>query len=203
MFEFVDKVVYINLDYRTDRRSQIESELFKFFPPEKAIRFTGIDRRIGLQGCAMSHIACLKMARDNNWKNVLIVEDDAAWYRFDDGYPVLERLANSIFDVIALGTTATRADTNTFKLRSSLTTTAYLVANHYYSTLISHIEESLLRAEETNDYNEYSLDNHNKILQARDNWYRVIPALMIQRPGFSDIRQQYEDYSRNFDEVLP
>jgi glycosyl transferase family 25 len=42
MFETVEKVVYINLAHRTDRRAQIEEELRKVFPDEKIVRFEAV-----------------------------------------------------------------------------------------------------------------------------------------------------------------
>jgi hypothetical protein len=36
-FDFIEKVIYINLEHRTDRRQQIEKELSVFFPVEKIV----------------------------------------------------------------------------------------------------------------------------------------------------------------------
>ncbi len=71
-WEFVDKIIYINLE---ERKEQIEEEL-NFLPKDKIIRFDGIKDKYGYKGCCESHIACLNLAINNNWKNVLILEDD-------------------------------------------------------------------------------------------------------------------------------
>jgi hypothetical protein len=42
VFPFIERVVYINLNERTDRRAHIERELATVFPPEKVIRFAAI-----------------------------------------------------------------------------------------------------------------------------------------------------------------
>ena len=93
MFEFIEKVVYINLEHRKDRKEETEAELLKYFPAEKVVRFDAINQKPGSFGCCKSHIAVLEMAKENKWKNVLIVEDDASWDpRFDAQYLILEEL---------------------------------------------------------------------------------------------------------------
>ena len=72
--DHIDKVVYINLQKRQDRRQHIEDLLSKY--NIEATRFEAIEHSHGLYGCGQSHLAVLKLARDNGWKNVLILEDD-------------------------------------------------------------------------------------------------------------------------------
>ena len=43
------------------------------------------------------------MAIQNNWENVLIVEDDMVWKNFNKGYNTLQNLVNKPYDVILLG----------------------------------------------------------------------------------------------------
>jgi len=192
MFDFIEKVVYINLDHRTDRRSQIESELAKFFPPEKIIRFSAVlDTSHGGIGCTKSHIAVLNMAIEHGWKNCLVVEDDAIWNKFDVGYPILERLVKKPFDVVMLGTVYAHYNNETFKLLSGQTGTAYIISQHYYPTLLQNLNESLDGFVQTKNYGMYALDQYWKRIQAIHNWYSVIPSLMIQREGYSDIERQH------------
>ena len=77
MWEFIDKIVYINLDHRQDRRDVMA----KFFeeggmPSEKIIRFSAVKHTRGAIGCLTSHTEVLRMAKKEGWKNVLILEDD-------------------------------------------------------------------------------------------------------------------------------
>ncbi len=66
-WRFVDKVVYINLAKRTDRRESIEFQLKKVgVPPEKIIRFEAIENENGTLGCTLSHISVMEMAEKNN-----------------------------------------------------------------------------------------------------------------------------------------
>jgi len=126
MFDFVDRVVYINLEHRLDRKAQVESELLKYIPAEKIQRFNAIKHVKGAAGCTMSHIAVLKMAIEQGWPNYMVVEDDATWNMFNRGYAILEKISKHDYDVLVLGGTLLRVDSN-YKLASGQTTTAYIV----------------------------------------------------------------------------
>jgi GR25 family glycosyltransferase involved in LPS biosynthesis len=197
MFEFVEIVVYINLDHRTDRRSQIESELVKYFPHDKIIRLSAIKHSHGGIGCTQSHIKVLEIAIEQGWKNYLVVEDDAMWSNFEKGYEKLENLLKNPFDVITLGSVYAKY-TPEFKLISGQTTTAYIVQQKYYETLLKNFKEGLHGFLTTGNYPVYSIDQYWKKLQAVDNWYCIIPSLMIQRPGYSDIEKAVIDNGRYF-----
>jgi len=197
MFEFVEKVVYINLEYRTDRRFRIEKELSLYFPQEKIIRFNAIqDKKNGNIGCSKSHIAVLEMAIENDWSNVFIVEDDAIWNQVDIGYPVLLSILKNPHDVICIGSIG-YAKRN-FRVTLAQTTTAYLVSKHYYKTLLQNFKEGLenLKLQPTY-YGPYCLDQHWKLLQQKDLWFRVHPTLMCQSVGYSDIAQEVVDYTEH------
>ena len=196
MFEFIDKVVYINLEHRTDRREQIEKEL-SIIPSEKVVRFNAIKHEKGAIGCTQSHIAVLEMAIQEGWSNCLILEDDATWVNFDKSYPILEKLAKDPYDVIVLGSVNPRVD-NKFKLTSCQTTTVYLVKNHYYQTLLQNFKEGLEGFLKTGHYPVYAIDQYWKQLQPSGNWYGIVPSMMIQRASFSDIDQCFRDNRQYF-----
>jgi glycosyl transferase family 25 len=196
MFDFIEKVVYINLDERTDRREQIESELSKF-PSEKVQRFSAIKHEKGAIGCTQSHIAVLEMAISEGWSNYLVIEDDAKWSNFDKGYPLLQQLCKNHYDVIVLGSVFPKTDSN-FKLTSCQTTTAFLVNKPYYQTLLTNFKEGLAGLVKTGNYPTYAIDQYWHRLQPPGKWYAVVPSLMIQRPSFSDINKAFVDYQHLF-----
>ena len=77
MSENISKVIYINLNKRTDRKEKIEKELNDFGLDYE--RFEAIETPIpgfGTVGCGLSHLAVLKLAKERNYENVLILEDD-------------------------------------------------------------------------------------------------------------------------------
>jgi glycosyl transferase family 25 len=192
MFDFIDKVVYINLERRNDRRKHMEKMTSVF--GDKVIRFLAIEHNPGNIGCTMSHVAVLKMALDKKWKNVLILEDDVEWNRFGQGYNILQTLAMNSYDVILLGGGSIHFDSKTYKLHSSQTTTAYLVNGHYIPRLLENFEYGLKGLIETNNPWEYAIDMQWKKLQASDNWFIVSPSLVYQIPNYSDIEGKHVDY---------
>jgi len=196
MFEFVDKVVYINLDHRKDRRESITKQL-EVFPSEKVIRFPAIREDKGAIGCTKSHIAIVEMAIENKWKNVLILEDDAIWNKFEEGYARLEKLITNPYDVIVFGSTLTEYDKETYKMHRGHTTTSYLVNSHYYETLLANYKYGLKMLLETGLCRIYAIDRFWQHLQNKDNWYCIIPCLMYQTPSMSDILHQHQTHYYN------
>jgi glycosyl transferase family 25 len=189
MFDFIEKVIYINLEHRKDRREHIEKQLL-CFPSEKIIRLDAIyEKEKGHIGCSKSHVAALKLAIENSWKNCLILEDDAVWNKFELGSICLEKLSQNNFDVIMLGGTAVEYDKTTSKLFKCCCATAYLVNQHYYEKLLMVFNESIKRLEI--DYNPgmSAIDQVWHHLQKNDNWYIIIPCLMTQIKNYSDIEK--------------
>jgi glycosyl transferase family 25 len=197
-WSFVDKVLYINLEERKDRKAQIKKELLKVMPKEKIFRFNAIKDSFGHIGCTKSHIACLEIAINNKYKNILIMEDDAIFNNYEEGYKLLKKLAKNPYDVITLGNVGAEFDKKTYKLKSGQTTTAYLVNSHYFQTLLDNYKEGLKLLQETFKMEKYCLDQYWKLLQKKDNWFIVHPALCIQSAGFSSICNQEVDYKEYF-----
>jgi glycosyl transferase family 25 len=209
MWDFIDKAIYINLDHREDRR-QIMKKFFEDgkIPAEKVERFSAIKDDIGLVGCAMSHIAILKMAKQENWKRVLILEDDLEWDNFDSRYPELESLVNSqTWDVCMLG--GLYIEHQLPKIKMAVCTNAYIVQSHYYDTLLDNFESGLKKKLDVNlnfpmfpiltestkkkiikdrisSQNQFNVDTYWFKLQERDNWIGTEPMFQ-QLNTFSDI----------------
>ena len=197
-FGFVDHVVYINLDHRTDRQDQIIAELAPYFPPEQVTRFSAIMRENGALGCTESHIAVLEMAKANGWKNVLVLEDDARWTdTFDEGLKTLTRLAQSEYDAIVFGGHNTRWHEDSLRLIRTFGTEATLVNSNYYDTLLRNYRESLALLETSNQPWFHAMDVYLNRLFATDKWFVVVPGLMKQLPGYSDIRKEVVTYTRD------
>ena len=197
MFEEVDKVVYINLEERPDRRIQVEKEL-SVFPSEKVVRFSAIKHKNGAIGCSMSHIAVVEMAIQNNWKNVLIVEDDMTWNKFDAGYAIYKKLVSNPFDVLCLGGASVKCNSE-YKAEFVSTTTAYLVNSYYFSTLLETFKEGLENLKVHEDLQHlYALDRIWMKLMVKDSWYIVHPPMCVQRPGYSNIENKFTNYSAQF-----
>jgi GR25 family glycosyltransferase involved in LPS biosynthesis len=161
----------------------------------KVERFSAIRNQHGAIGCTLSHISVLKTAIENNWNNVLIMEDDAEWNNFEKGYDTLKKLASNPYDVIMLGGSFVSYYPETFRLHHALTTTAYLVNKHYMKTLLDNFEEGLSNfLLHPSEPRLYAIDTYNNRLQQADNWYIVQPPLVYQKPTFSDVENTFVDY---------
>jgi glycosyl transferase family 25 len=162
---------------------------------DKVSRFSGIKLQHGAIGCTLSHISVLRMAIQNNWNNVLVMEDDAEWNNFAQGYVTLKKLACNPYDVIMLGGSFASYYPETLRLHRALTTTAYLVNKHYMPTLLRNFEEGLSKfLLHPSEPELYAIDMYNNCLQQADNWYIVQPALVYQKPTFSDVENRFVDY---------
>ena len=192
MWEFLDGVVYINLDKRTDRREHME-KMTKLLP--NVHRFSAIEHNPGYIGASKSHIGALNLALEKGWKNVLILEDDAQWNEFEKGYAKLEALVSKDYDVIMLGSGRASYESSTSKLFSAQSGVGYLVNGHYIPTLLKTFEEGLEKLISTNDVYHYGLDMYWKNIQPHDNWFVIIPSLVYQIPSYSDIVKQYVEYT--------
>lgn len=207
IWNFIENVVYINLDKRPDRREHMEKMTSCF--GNKVHRFSAIEEAIGSQGCTKSHIGALQMALDNNWNNVLILEDDAEWTNSDQGVRCLKILASNNYDVIMLSGNVTTCYKGSCKLIQTQTATAYLVNKHYISTLLTNFQEALRDSIKNGRSHINAHDIFWHELQKCDNWYITIPYCIYQMPSYSDIEKRNVDYrddifsSINFVEHLP
>jgi len=75
--EYIDAILYINLEHRKDRNEHILNEIHKICTDNSKIhRIDAIKNDNGALGCGLSHIKALEYAVKNEWKTVLILEDD-------------------------------------------------------------------------------------------------------------------------------
>ena len=193
----IEKIIYINLEEAIERREHIENELADV-PKEKILRFNAIKEDWGAIGCTKSHIACLKLAIKHGWENVLIMEDDATFQNRETGEKLLRSVIKNPYDVIVLGGSFIQYDPITYRLSTAQTTTAYLVASHYYSSLLANFEEGLSLLLSTGEYEQFTIDQYWKRLIPVDNWFIIYPCLIIQKPGYSYIENRVVDYREYF-----
>jgi len=190
MWNFIDKIVYINLDHRQDRRDIMK----KFFekgniPLEKVIRLPAVNRVRGGLGCLESHTKALKMAKENSWKNVLILEDDLEWLDLEGGYKRLEELSQKPeWDVIMLLGWYWKYDFH--RIYDANNAGAYLVNSSYYDTLLKNRQTGLFNMKKAFGFHFNSkrndADSGWKILQKTDKWYGLEPCICRQVDGYSD-----------------
>lgn len=197
---YIDKVFYINLDKRADRKSEIEAELTAFGLPFE--RFSAISHEFGAVGCSMSHVAVLKLAKERKYKRILILEDDFT-FKVSKEYFDLEMSkihdSGKIYDVCMISYNVMKSEPAPepfwTRVLDSQTTSGYLVNEHYYDTLINLVEPSIPLLEKTHEKYNYAIDVVIKKVQPRDRWYHTNTRIGVQRPGYSDIEEQDVNYN--------
>jgi glycosyl transferase family 25 len=190
MWDFIDKIIYINLDHRQDRRD-IMSKFFEEgkIPLEKVVRFSAIKRVNGPLGCLQSHTEVLRIAKKNGWKNTLVLEDDLVWSDFDKGYEKLEELTKlPKWDVIMLAGWYNKYEFP--RVFEAYNAGAYLINSHYIDTLLKNREYSVSKLANGIGFDfrnpKYFADAYWNELMQHDNWYCIYPCLCYQVDGFSD-----------------
>ena len=182
--KYVDFKVLINLEERTDRYNETVLE-FEKIGISDIHHFLAVKHRLGPSGCARSHYEIIKMARANNYKNVLIFEDDVY---FEGSVESIKENLLSCFnqiethnispDFLYLGGRLTtppdgnfhkstmqyhsKIDSNLYELGGCKTTHAYIIFESVYDKIISEFENI-----DWDDINVWQGNNRMNI----DYWY--------------------------------
>lgn len=199
----IDKIIYINLDKRQDRKLEIENELnskeLLNFERFQAIETSGF----GILGCSQSHLEVLKLAKQREYKNILILEDD---FMFIDDKEKLEQKLTEFFtseaandyDVCMISYNLISGNDCDYpfllKAIDVQTASGYIVNANFFDALINLYEESTILLEQTEHHWLYANDQAWKILQPQNNWYCFKPRIGKQRSGFSDNSGIYQSY---------
>ena len=186
MSENIDKIIYINLKRREDKKIYIENELNTYELPYE--RFDAIEYITqGNVGCSLSHLAVLKLAKEREYKNILILEDD---FKFNLSKEDFENNLKQFFDssssidynvcmfYYAIDAPLDNTEYSFLKrILKSHGTVGYLVNNNYYDILIQIIEESIPKLIETKQHWNYAIDTCWRNLQRNDLWYGFSPTI--------------------------
>jgi len=201
MSQHIPKIFYINLDKRTDRRQEIEQELQQFNLLDKAERFQAFytpDQ--GILGCTQSHLAVIKLAKERNYPQVLILEDDFYFIISKDEFEnELNQFFNNniTFDVCMISYHLQQSQPTHYpfiqKVIEGQTASGYIVHNSFYDKIIDLYEEAIPLLQQTGEHWNYANDQVWKRLQPNANWYALTSRCGRQRPGFSDNSGQYQE----------
>jgi len=200
----IQHTLYINLEERTDRRVHVEKQLASIGIPQDTVhRFNAVKMKDGRIGCSMSHLRCLQLAQKNNWKHVLIVEDDIT---FLDPAMFKRQLSNFVqdkipYDVLLFGGNVVPpykpVNSYCVQVFSCQTTTGYLVNQNYYHVLIQNIHEGIRKLlQEPTQHFYYAIDKYWFSLQRQHNWFIIVPLSVVQLQNYSNIEERETDYSR-------
>jgi hypothetical protein len=194
MTEYIDKIIYINLEHRNDRREQIEHELNNMNLSYERFNAIKINDHPGYVGCGYSHLNVLKIARERGYKNILIFEDDFEFLVSKEKFKEQLNLLFSSeieFDICMLSYNLIKGEVyekNPFltKVLDAQTTSGYIVNHTIYDKLINLYEWAIPLLNSTREHWIYSIDQIWKKYQPTTNWYCFTERCGKQRPSYSD-----------------
>lgn len=216
--DFFDKIYCINLDRRFDKYNECIEEFKKLNIDVK--RFSAIDGApmfrqglnltAGAYGLMLTHREILKETINNNYKNVLILEDDVSFindfYNYfnknilllPDDWDLLYLGGNNMFnkgEFKSLNNPRIIINKNNYRLlehdlcKTTWTQTTHAVAIN--NKAFKAVSDSLTK------FSNKPIDDIFCIMQQSGyNAYTFLPSLALQRPSMSDIENKYVDYNR-------
>jgi glycosyl transferase family 25 len=198
----IDKVFYINLERRTDRRKEIENELCYKFLFTKSERFVGIPYE--LYGCTMSHIYLLRKMILNGWETMMVFEDDCKLLtsRKSIDQHIERFLADETCDILCIGNSC--GDNKPYnelfnRCFNTQTTSCYVIKKKFVKTLLecyfNDPTECMTLTEKDN------LAKHIGYIDIcwiplQQTHYFMMPKIrqVLQRPSYSDVEKKLVDY---------
>jgi len=196
----VDQTYIINLDKRPDRWKHIEQNVIPLIPhPKKVQRFSAVDHthykktEERAAGCSLSHLNVWNDAISNDYKNILILEDDFDWIASKEKIQhSFEHIDTIDYDVIqiAYSTKAPIIKTqqnSLYRCNFSLTTSGYFINVDFSKTMIKSIEDSVFNLMNTNTtIHENAIDVIMTKFQKNNKWF-LYERLGTQKRDVSDI----------------
>ena len=187
--DFFDKIIYINLYHRKDRKDQILNEFNKMDINENKIhRIDAVHEKYnGHIGCAKSHIKALNYAKENNYKNVVIFEDDFIFTKnkevvnnkinkfikeHENNWDVVQltshyvtfrdgnKIPNKNFNNNDNNNVNNNVNNNDVSLiKKATTSSSYMINNKFFDKLINNLNSSVEKMEE--EMVEFNKKNNN------------------------------------------
>ena len=149
----------------------------------------------------MSHLYAIKLAKERNYKNVIILEDD---FQFTISKEDFENQLQTFFnhnieyDVCMISYNIQQYEKTSYpfliKVLEAQTASGYIVHHSFYDKIIQLYSWAIPLLHDTREHWHYANDQCWKRLQPNSNWYSIVPRCGRQRPGYSDNSQNYEDY---------
>ena len=204
--DYIDAILYINLEHRHDRNEHCLNEIRKVDPLlTKTHRIDAIyNKSNGALGCTLSHIKAIQLFLDNSWNTCIILEDDFTFINDDIEYinnSLLYLFDNSNdFDVLLLGVGVTDLKTvptkNSYinKVESSQTASGYVLTKKYANTLLSNFNTCSNNMIELGWDSKWCHDQYWKQLMPVANWYTLKNRIGYQYGNYSDIENTFTDY---------
>jgi glycosyl transferase family 25 len=185
--------IYINLDRREDRRTQFEADCQRMDLTVE--RFSAITHTVPAIGATRSHLEVLKLARARGYPAVIVFEDDIEFFMTRPEMDAMLAALPEDYDVVMLDyylNASTPYNDLVVRVTDAQSASCYLVHSRFYDRLIANLEEAV-QLYEANPHCHwlYIVDQYWKRLQPVSNWYALRSRLGRQRPGYSDLKQEF------------
>jgi glycosyl transferase family 25 len=198
--KYFDKIYCINLDRRTDRWEETLIELKKWGLEDKVTRFSAVDGSTipqinnkinkGELGLVETHIKIITEAKNNNYKNILILEDDIT---FTDEITKIEFYFEQLpktWEILwfggnhntHVGATINKINENILKCHQTYSTHSIAFNEKIYDLVLNLLEKK-----------EKPVDVYYSDIQKIYECYSFYPSIALQRPSYSDIQNRMQD----------
>jgi hypothetical protein len=196
--DYFDEICCLELVGRDDRHAETVMEFEKI--GKKASWIINFPARGDYSAretaAALSHLELVEFARDNGYKNLMVVEDDVKFHNLDQFQAVIGELKGIEWDLFYFGAnvcnTITQVSPHLGRLSHAQAMHAYAVNGCFFDQFIALKSRVLARERELDCILAYDI-----VPKVRA--YIAIPMLATQRPSFSNINQQFENYDWMFD----
>lgn len=193
----------INLENRKDRYKDVYNE-FKKQKIDTIVEYLpAIRHHYGMVGCSLSHLECVKLAKQRGWKSVLIFEDDIVFTSHFEQYykQTLEQLSKTNWAIFHFGAMlmAMSRQVSPNLLRIGYNWAAHAVAIHEkaYDFILSNYDYSYNEKDSSKPWGgHYPFDGfinkevHDKGFEI----YTAFPVLITQRSDMSDTWGMHRNY---------
>jgi glycosyl transferase family 25 len=212
--EKLKHLLYINLEHRVDRKEHFLNEINKLNIPNIEIeRYNAVKNKNGALGCSMSHLKCIQYAKEKNWDNVIIMEDDITFLdpsSFLDNLSLFLTISKGNWDVLIIGGNNMmpfkQINKCCIQVFNCITTTGYIVQKHYYDKIIENYREGILKLmKEPEKKKMYAIDKYWLNLQMEHKWFMLIPPCVVQYENYSDIEEKetnFHDFMLDYNKVV-
>lgn len=197
----------INLDRRPDRWDAFQKEIYRIgisversqaingvhepYPDVQPAMPAGLSRKERAQfACALSHRTLIQRAAERGYPNILIFEDDAEFAPdflrlFFEHFPDIPPKWDALyFGGIYRGERRPVAG-RVYQLLDTLASHAYVINHTLYQPLLARSAELL--GKKTWDVMLWDMQRQARV-------FGIIPALIWQRPDYSDIEGHFRDF---------
>jgi len=203
---YIDAILYINLDHRSDRKEHVLQEIRKIDPTlskTHRIKAEYVPEH-GALGCTKSHIKAFHLFTEHpEWKNCLILEDDFTFvshleevnqqivdlFQGCPAYDVL-MLAHGLYSFSTEPTSSPLVQ----RILCAQTASGYILHRDYLPVLLHNFQESCQNLEKNGKSSWGCLDMHWKQLQPQGKWFAYHTRVGYQYECYSDIEKYVTNY---------